>query len=119
MFATYITLRPDWLLELNLVGASVAATASFYAAVVGDRAQRLKFILIGIFATIYTISDIGQAVSVHPQVWLNVARSIAMPVWIVVWIWPAIMSVIRWHRLKRSVEDSIKEARSRVESDES
>lgn len=117
MLATTITLRPDWLLELNLAGASVAATACFYAAFVGDKTQRLKFIVIGLFATVYAVSDCAQAVSTNPAPWLTVGRACALPVWIVVWTYPAVASVWRWHKLRSGVASVLLEARDKVDSD--
>ena len=94
------------ILWINAGGAATAALVNAWAALTGWKDWRIVRGTVAVFAAFYAASYVTFALGWWSlEQWSPFMRGVSVPVWLIVWCWPAVHSTLIWRRIVRQVAD--------------
>lgn len=98
---------------LNMAGALTSCLVNLWAGRTGWSDWRWLRYTIAVFSAIYVGAYVVLLSGTYPiTVWSPFMRGVSVPVWFIVWSWPAVHSTLVLRRLRSHIE---KEPASRVQ----
>jgi len=93
------------ILWLNVGGAATACLANVWAGLTGWSDWRWLRLTIATLSAVYVVAYAVLAFGMYPiEVWSPFMRGVSVPVWFIVWVWPAVHSAHVLRRLRLHVQ---------------
>ena len=90
---------------LNMGGAATACLVNLWAGLTGWPDWRWLRFTTSVLASIYVVAYLVLIFGPYPiTVWSPFMRGVSVPVWFVVWVWPAVHSTLVLRRLRTQIQ---------------